>query len=98
MFLKGLLFIPMKRNPNVWSNFIIKCQIELTLGQRNFQHLKFWISNFRNLLVLNILMTYGINNSRFKKFLFGDDHDMLEELEKLFKYKIARLMVKFVVV
>jgi hypothetical protein len=43
-------------------------------------------------------MTYGINNSRFKKFLFGDDHDMLEELEKLFKYKIARLMVKFVVV
>jgi hypothetical protein len=33
-----------------------------------------------------------------KKLLFGDDHDMLEELEELFKYKIARLMVKFVVV
>jgi hypothetical protein len=52
---KGLLFIPTKRNPNLWSNFIIKCRIELILGQRNFQHLKFWISNFRHLLVLNIL-------------------------------------------
>ncbi len=50
------------------------------------------------LIVLHILMTHGSNDSRFKKLLFGDDHDMLEELEELFKYKIASLMVKFVVV
>jgi hypothetical protein len=43
-------------------------------------------------------MTHGSNYFRFLKLLFGDDHDMLEELERLFKSKIARLMVKFVVV